>query len=451
MSLDFYIPLSGIRAGEKMIQVAQNNIANASNTSYARQRVELNASDYPIGISGINAQLGSGVVVEQITRVRDELLIQQTRTESGTIGYYSAARDVLSNIEIIFNETGDDSVSDLMMNFFNAFEEASKFPEQISYRLNAIYTGKMLSEKIRGISNQLDEVKEQTDTKLITEVNKINELLQKIANIHKKMENIYSDNVNALLDERDKYLDELSSYVDVQVVHKSNPMNMEIKVGNATLLAGKTVYDIKAMYVPEKDKWVLAASDVEFKPSSGSLAGILDTRNYYIAKYEGDLNLLIGNLINEVNTLHMSGYGLDGSTGMNFFLGSDIRTIEVDPVLEVNPNKLSLSSVNGVIGNADIAKAISDLKEKPFMGGKNPLNFYQGYTVRLASDLNIARENEQIHTDVKNAMESQRQAVQGVNIDEEMTDLLLFQKYYQANAKTLNVVNKMLEELFSII
>lgn len=451
MSLSFDISLSGIRAGEKMISVAQNNIANASNTSYARQRVELNAVNIPGGNSGINAQMGSGVMVEQINRIKDDLLIQQSRTELGTMGYYSAARDVLSNIETIFNETGDNSISDLMLNFFDSFEEAGKFPEQNSYRLGAAYAGKMLTEKIRGVSDQIDEVKEQTDTKLTSEVTRINQLLGKIANIHKKMENVFSENANALLDERDSYLDELSQYVDVKVINKSNPMNLEIKVGNATLLSGKNIYDIKPMYVSEKDQWVLAASDVEFKPAYGSLAGILDTRNNYIAKYEDELNGLVKNLVNEVNSIHSGGYGLDGSTGMNFFLGNDIRTIKLDPTFESQPEKLALSSENGIVGNSEIAKLISGLQQKNFIDGKTPSNYYQAYTVRLASELNVARENEQIHTDVQKAMESQRQAVQGVNVDEEMTDLLMFQKFYQSNAKSLTTTNKMLDELLSII
>ncbi|WP_088362418.1 flagellar hook-associated protein FlgK [Bacillus cereus] len=451
MGLNFYIPLSGLRAGEKMIQVAQNNIANAHNTSYARQRVEANATNYPAGVSGINAQLGTGVSIEQITRVRDELIIQQSRTEGGTIGYHSAIKDVLSNIETIYNETSTNSISDLMNGLFNSFEEASKYPEQSSYRLNTAYAGKMFAEKIRGVANQLDEVKSQTDRKLTTEVERVNELISKIANVNQKMENIYSDKANALMDERDKYLDELSSYIDVEVVHKSSPMNMEIKVGNATLLSGKNKYNIDAMYVPSTDKWVLAASDIEFKPKSGSLAGIIEARDVNIPKYEKELNELVKNIIKEVNTLQESGYDLKGSKGVQFFKGGDIRTIEINSELIDNPNKLALSGKQGVIGNADIGKALADLKSKPFMDGKSPINYYQGYTIRLASDLNIARESELIHIDVQQAMESQRQEIQGVSTDEEMTDLMVFQKYYQANAKTLKIVDSMLNDLLSIL
>ncbi|NGY88966.1 flagellar hook-associated protein FlgK [Bacillus megaterium] len=336
--------------------------------AYARQRAEVNVVGITQGTSGVNSQLGSGAIVEEISRIRDELFIQQSRTELGSIGYYSAAKDVLSNIETVFNETGENSISDLMQNFFNSFEEVSKFPEQSSYRLSAIYSGKMLSDKLRGVTQQLDEVKNQTDQKLTTEITQVNQLLKKIADVNKRIENVQTDKPNALMDERDKYLDELSSYVDVQVKYTTKPQDMSIKVGNATLLAGTNTYDVKAMYVKERDEWVLGASDVQFKPKAGSLAGTLNTRNGYIATYQNDLNKLVNNLINEVNTIHNSGYGMDGSTGLDFFQGTDSRTIKINAVLESNPEKLALSSENGVIGNSDIAKAIADLKEKAIYG-----------------------------------------------------------------------------------
>lgn len=451
MGLDFNVALTGLSVGEKMISVAQNNIANAQNSSYARQRAEVNVIGITQGTSGVNSQLGSGAIVEEISRIRDELFIQQSRTELGSIGYYSAAKDVLSNIETVFNETGENSISDLMQNFFNSFEEVSKFPEQSSYRLSAIYSGKMLSDKLRGVTQQLDEVKNQTDQKLTTEVTQVNELLKKIANVNKRIESVQTDKPNALMDERDKYLDELSSYVDVQVKYTTKPQDMTIKVGNATLLAGTNTYDVKPMYVKERDEWVLGASDVQFKPAAGSLAGTLNTRNGYIATYQNDLNKLVNNLINEVNTIHNSGYGMDGSTGLDFFQGTDSRTIKINSVLESSPEKLALSSENGVIGNSELAKAISDLKEKPFMDSKPPANFYQEYTSRLAMDLNIAKQNEEIHTDIQKSLESQRQEVQGVNVDEEMSNLLMVQKFYQANAKTLSTTKDMLDQLFSII
>jgi len=66
-------------------------------------------------------------------------------------------------------------------------------------------------------------------------------------------------------------------------------------------------------------------------------------------------------------------------------------------------------------------------------------------------DLNIAKQNEEIHTDIQKSLESQRQEVQGVNVDEEMSNLLMVQKFYQANAKTLSTTKDMLDQLFQII
>ena len=146
MGLDFYVALSGLRAGETMLQVAQNNIANAKNTSYARQRADVSTLGIPGGNSGIKAQMGSGVWIDQISRIKDDLLIQQVRTEVGKVGYNSGLRSVLSNVEMVFNETGESSISDLTQNFFNAFQEANKFPEQSSYRLELVYSSVLFSE-----------------------------------------------------------------------------------------------------------------------------------------------------------------------------------------------------------------------------------------------------------------------------------------------------------------
>lgn len=451
MGIEFNTALSGLLAAQRMLQASQNNIANAGNESYARQRVDLATNPNPAGTGTIEGQMGSGVLTSQITRIRDELLIQQSRSESGKIGYFGGIADILTNIESIFGETGNNALNGLLKNMFNSFEEVSKFPEQSSYRIQAVNDAKIFAHKITNIAGEMDTIKAQTDTKITSDVKRVNELLNNIANVHKRMQNIATDSPNALLDERDKYLDELSQYIDVDVLHKGHPMNMEIRIGNVTLLSGVNVEEVEAYFVPASQKWVLAATDTEFKPKTGSLAGYLETRNTMMNKYETGLNTLVSAIITEVNGLHATGYGLDGTTGMNFFTGTDIRTIKVDSIFESNPEKLGLSSALGVSGNSDIGKAIAQLREANIVSGANPINYYQGFVVGMGSELNVAESNYAVHTSVYQAVTSQRQSVQGVNIDEEMTNLMTFQHYYQANAKTIQAMQKLYDELLNII
>ena len=451
MGLDFYVALSGLRAGETMLQVAQNNIANAKNTSYARQRADVSTLGIPGGNSGIKAQMGSGVWIDQISRIKDDLLIQQVRTEVGKVGYNSGLRSVLSNVEMVFNETGESSISDLTQNFFNAFQEANKFPEQSSYRLELVYSSVLFSEKIQGISVQLDEIKSQADSQIQVQTQAINGILDKITNINKKMESISSDKVNALLDERDKHLDELAQFIDIKVENKSHPINMEISVGNTKILSGKEYYPIESKHIGETDKWVLSIGDIKLDLEGGSLKGVLESRNVLIKEYEKGLNDYVGTFIKEVNAIHKNGFGLDSTTGEDFFVGTDIRTIKINDVLKDNPEKIGLSDTAGISGNTGIGEKLADLKNMQVIEGKTLPSFYQEYIVRMASELNVARDNEMIHQGVASAMEREKQNVQGVNIDEELTNMMVVQQYYQANAKTLKMVEKMLDEVLNLV
>ncbi len=45
------------------------------------------------------------------------------------------------------------------------------------------------------------------------------------------------------------------------------------------------------------------------------------------------------------------------------------------------------------------------------------------------------------------AIGNQRQSVSGVSLDEEMTNLISFQRGYQASARTLTAMDEMLEQL----
>jgi flagellar hook-associated protein 1 FlgK len=451
MGLDFYIALSGLKAGETMISVAQNNIANANNINYARQRVDVSSAGIPQGSSGVKAQMGSGVWIDQITRIKDDLLIQQVRTEQGKAGYNEGLKRVLSNVETVFNEVGENSISKLSEKIFNGLQEANKFPEQSSYRLELVYSAVLFTEKIKGISVQLDEVKSQADSQLKTEVAHVNNLLEKIAGANKKMESFGGTEVNSLLDERDGYLNELSKLIDINITNKEHPMNMEIKVGNTKVLTGQKYYPIETTYIDEKDEMVLSIGDIKLDLKSGQIKGILESRNEMIGKYEKGLNNYVRTFITEFNNLHTTGYGLDGTTGENFFNGSDMRSIEINPLLKKDPEKIGLSAVDGVSGNTEIGEKLANLRNLPVMGGQSISDFYREYVVTMASELNLARDNEIIHTNVAGAMEKQKQSVQGVNIDEEMTNLMVYQQYYQANARMIKITESMLDEILNLI
>lgn len=442
---------SGLFAAQKGLQVTQNNIANADTEGYARQRVETNQSTNSHGF-GLSQQSGNGVVVKEITRIVDQYLINETRDQESKVGYYTSRENALSEIETVFNEHTDQSVTNRIMKFFNAWEEASKFPEDVAYRQSLIGEGKLLASSFNTISEKITDLKSVLDNRIENQLDKINDLTKKIQDINNKMNLTAVENPNSLLDERDRYIDELSSVINVDVIEGQNN-NITLKVGGFSLLSNDERYELVGMYDKTNGEWTLGSGDVVIRPKGGSIAADLEVRNVLLKNYETKMNSFIGSLITEVNNLHQAGYGLDDSTGNVFFTGLTGSNIKVDSLIEDNPQKIAMSSALATPGNTDIAKEIIDLKEQELvsLGNKTLTEYHNQFVFEMTSDLNFTKNNRETHENMLININEQRQNVQGINMDEEMSNLLKYQKFYQANSKVLKTLSDTFDQLMNII
>lgn len=454
MSFSSYdISLSSLFAASRKMLLTQNNISNAETVGYARQRAEVIENSSP-NAGALGTQIGTGVLVDKIIRIKDDIVTQQARREQGTFSYFTETRKDLTTIEALFNETSEGSMHELLGRFFNMWEEMSKFPEEKSYRDQVIGISNHLAGKFNELHTTLSTSKVEVEQKLETNMRKVNDLIDKIADVNTRISRMPAMNPNALYDERDRYVDELSQYVDVKI--KPNFENkdlIDVEVGNASLVNGIHKTNIEGYKDSLTGKWVIGAGGVELRVKTGIIKSNLEFYNGYIAKYETKLDDLANRFITEVNNIHQTGYGLDNSTGINFFLGTSASTIAVDPTLIANSEKIATSSSMNTPGNADISKQIANLSTKPFMssGTTTPTDFYNGFVIEMGMDLSEVAENEEIHEAIFHSIEEERQSIQGVNIDEEMANLMKFQQYYQMNAKVLQMVDESYDTLIGII
>lgn len=453
MGLNFNTALSGLLTSQKQMEIAQNNIANANTDGYARQRLEVSTNDTLVG-SGVEKEIGSGVIANQVTRIKDELLIGQVRSEQSQVGYYDNLSKTLQDVEVTFGDTENGGLNNALTGFFHAWEEVNKFPEEKSYRFALVGQAQALVNQFTTISDQLDETKANVDTQLDQKLTKINSLTEKIAKINNKIGNGSTDNPNALFDERDRYLNELSQYIDINVQKDSkNPNLINVKSGGTYLVSGVNSSPIKKMEDSLTKEMILGVNNVEYKPNEGSLLSDIALKNNYLPRYEDELNELATTLINKVNSYHSAGYGTDGSTGNNFFLGSDARTIKFNSVLESNTEKIALSANPSSPGNSSQGALIASiLDEKLFNGGTVSLQgFYNGFLVDMATDLNNANDQTSVHENVLTGLETTKQSIQGVSVDEEMTNLLQYQQFYTANSKMIKATDDTIKQLFELI
>ena len=69
----------------------------------------------------------------------------------------------------------------------------------------------------------------------------------------------------------------------------------------------------------------------------------------------------------------------------------------------------------------------------------------------VASDKSAVNAYQSIHRDLLEGIQQEKMSIEGVNMEEEMVNLMAFQKYFVANSKAITTMNEVFDSLFSII
>jgi flagellar hook-associated protein 1 FlgK len=317
----------GVQAHQQALYTVGHNLDNASTEGYSRQRVEMSAFD-PIYLPGLNraetpGQIGQGVVIERIERLRDQLLDRRIVMQSSNEGYWKARDPYISSMEQMYFEPGDNSVRSKMDEFWDSWQELSMFPADTAPRTAVIERGKTLIDGIHNRYEGLKSLQDQADMDIQITVERVNELSRQIAALNGDIVRITAmgDMPNDLKDRRDLLVDKLASIIDITIsnfdkdeymIHTSGLVLVQGQVGRQfDLRKGIDTEGYAHIY------WQDTAQEIRFK--KGSLGALLELRDVTIAQEIRTLDNMTMNFVDLVNEVHRDGYGLNGVTGLNFF------------------------------------------------------------------------------------------------------------------------------------
>jgi len=164
------------------------------------------------------------------------------------------------------------------------------------------------------------------------------------------------------------------------------------------------------------------------------------------------MDTLAGTLISQVNTLHDAGYSMTGSTGANFFDGTDAGTITVNAALAANPSLIQASASATASGDNTVAMQLAQLASanETTLGGQTFQASYTQMVGAMGNDLATANSQVSTQSSVTQMLATQRSSVSGVSVDEEMTNLMSYQKAYEASSELVKTVDQMLETTLSM-
>ncbi|MBV4416066.1 flagellar hook-associated protein FlgK [Clostridium tyrobutyricum] len=216
---------SGLFSQQTAINVTSHNIANANTDGYSRQRANMvTTTPYTMpsmdGAAGAG-QLGTGVTVESIQRIRDSFLDYQFRTQNSISGQYSAQDKILSQVENVLNEPTDTSISSLMSGFFTSWQSLSTSSQNASTVAQQAY---QLTNDLNNVSSQLTKIKTDTNTELKSTIGTVNGYINQLNQLNKQIQSvtIAGQNPNDLMDSRDLILDKLSNEFGISITETDN-------------------------------------------------------------------------------------------------------------------------------------------------------------------------------------------------------------------------------------
>ena len=473
---------------QKSLEVTGHNISNANNEDYSRQRAIQTATDpfpYPALNNSTGAgQVGTGVQVSKIERVRDEFVDKRFRNENQELGKWSIKKDNLQEIETIFNELEKGGLVNTMNEFWSSFQELNNNPESLSVRESVVQKSITMTTQFNHFDKQLGTLRNSLGNEIEGRVQEFNALTDRIASLNSQIKIIESDTskqANDLMDKRDKLLDDLSKLADVQY-KKDNTNQVNVNLNGISIVQGKSQnelnYSKQVNNITSTDGETY--NNVEYyqfsvggnrtQIDSGEIAGLKEVRGDYavengnaagIMDYKiNKLDHLARKLSSQVNNIHQSGEGLNGTTGIDFFEFDPAPTagnpgegadLEVNQNIVDDPAQIAASN-NGDAGDGSNALEIAQLKDKTSAIGWDR---FSEYWDAQSSNLGISIEKEGRKKKKKKVLTDnltqQREEKSGVSLDEEMSKMVKFQHGYNAAAKVITTLDELYQTLTGIV
>ncbi|MCS7309476.1 MAG: flagellar hook-associated protein FlgK [Armatimonadetes bacterium] len=437
------------------MQLAMNttshNLANVNTPGYSRQRVHLAATD-PLALQGVRTLfLGSGVRVESIQRLRDLLLDARMASTSSDYHRYTTLYQRLTQVEDVFSEPTEAGLSRRIVAFFNAFQELSANPENVGIRAGVLQQSEAMTRTFRELAARLDEMFLEMEQRVRTTANEVNFLAQSIAelNVRIRYQKALGTESGDLLDQRTALVEKLSEYVGVRATEMADG-TLRISLGEFVLVEGDRTRALPSDSIDYNGKALVNITGARAPVSSGSMRALMDAMQY-IRAYRDRLDRLAEELVTQVNTLHQAGYGLDGSTNKRLLEGTNALNIRVSG--DINDLNHIAAGVTSAPGDGNNALALSRLRARtlPSLDNKTLPDFYSAIVAELGEhtrSASIGRDNSKI---LLQNLQAERESVSGVNVDEEMSNLLRYQRSYQAAAQLVSMMDSAIADLIAAL
>jgi len=533
----FHIGRSGLLSSQSALTIVNNNIANVNTPGYSRQEIILELSS-PVRSGGM--LVGTGVTVAGIRRHYDRFIQTQILGQNQNQGRSLSLDKAYGEIEQVFNEAQNLGMSKSMSDFFNAWQEIATNPEGQPQRTLLLQKASSLVRNAQSVEQGMTDTLKHMNEEIGSITAQINDLASQLAKLNDAIIRAEAGQQSAtaidLRDQRDVVLNDLGNLVDMTSYENSDG-SVTVSIGMQNLVSGVNTNPFeKRLQSDGAYDFYQNGINVTGNISKGQLGGFISAQQDITANPLTDFRKFIASVVKEVNLLHQSGFGIDGSTGNDFFNGLQITTRDssagadvtsasitnlsqvtldeyyitfdagsnytvtnaqsgatvtsgayvsgnpisfdgidmtingavtandsffVSPLTEAVRNFgvsvtdyrqiAAASSAAGVPGDGSNANAIGQLTEAGISDlGDSFNNFYRTIVAYTGSAAATASDGLTFENNLSSTLNSRRDAVSGVNLDEEAINLVKFQRSYEAGARLIRVADELMQTILQL-
>ncbi len=430
------------------MDVTANNIANANTPGYSREVTDL-GEQTPVEVG--NLTFGTGVTIEQIQSVRDQVLTLQIAEQTAQQSGAQTELNALQQVQALFANSNQGIGADITA-FFNSISQLSTDPTNAASREAVITAAQNLAVAFNQTSSSLTSNQLSLNQSVSQTVDQINTLTQQIAQINVQvgqMQQLGQD-PGGLEDQENQLINQLSQLTSVS--ETQTPQGLTLTTGNGTpLVVANQSYALQVQNGASGMEDVFSqGQDITSTIQGGILGGTIQARDQDIPGLLNQLNTLASQFAASINTAQASGYDLNGNPGQALFsVTPGAGAAATFSLATTDPDAIAASS-DGAPGSNGNVQNLMAVESEPLPSGDTPTNSYAALVSQSGTLAAEAQAELNASTTSINQLNDQLGSISGVSINEETTNLLNYQNAFQAAARVVSTVDDLTQTVMNM-
>jgi flagellar hook-associated protein 1 len=445
------IASQSLQAQELELQVANNNIANAGTTGYARETVSLSEST-PSQVGTL--QVGNGVNVTSVNSVRNDLLTLRIQQQTSQQASSDAQVNALNQIQTLFPSTGS-SLASSLSTFFSNLSALSTNPSNSADRQTAIQGAQALVSQFNSISAGLSGPASSLNTTVTSDVSQVNQLASQAAQLNQELEeqNSQGQNLGPIGDQLNQVELQLSQLTNISVTHSAQGDTITTGSGTALVL-GNQSYALSTATDSSGNQKVLDqnGTDITSQITGGDIGGTIQVRDTQIPSLLNSLDTLANQFATAFNSAQTQGYDANGNAGAALFsVSSTVAGSAASLKLTTtDPSAIAASSDGSSGSNGNVAN-LTALQNSTLPSGLSATGQSANLVYLIGSYTATATADSTSIEQSLTALNNQQGSISGVSIDQESANLIQYQQAYAAAAKVVSTIQSLFDTTINMI